>query len=82
MSHSTVRLRPNTHKTLKVIAGETGQTVQDTLDRAIEELHCKVYLEGLNRDYEALRSDPKALAKHQQELKDWDVTNEDGLEDA
>jgi hypothetical protein len=82
MSHSTVRLRPNTHKTLKDIAGQTGQTVQDTLDRAIEELHCKVYPEGLNRDYEALRSDPKALAEHRQELTDWDVTNDDGLEDA
>lgn len=82
MSHSTVRLRPNTHKTLKDIAGATGQTVQETLDRAIEELHRRIYLEGLNRDYEALRSDSKALAEHRHELTDWDVTNEDGLEDA
>ena len=56
--------------------------IQDTRHRAIEEQHGKMYLEGLNRDYKALRSDPKALAEHRQELTDWDVTNEDGLEDA
>jgi len=82
MSTSTVRLRPHSHTALKEIAEITGKSVQDTLDRAIEELRCKVYLEGLNRDYDALLADPKALEEHRKELAAWDVSNKDGLEDA
>jgi hypothetical protein len=65
---------------LKEIAHITGESLQDALDRAIEDLRCKVYLEGLNSDYEKLRVDPKLWAEHQKELAEWDATNEDGLE--
>lgn len=82
MSTITIRLRPGAHEALKEIANATGQSLQDTLDRAIEDLKRKVYLEGLNADYAALRQDPAAWAEFQKETSDWDVTNNDGLEDA
>lgn len=82
MGTATIRLRPHSHEALKEIAQITGQSLQDALDRAIEDLRRKVYLEGLNADYAALRRDPAAWADFQKETADWDATNNDGLEDA
>jgi hypothetical protein len=79
MTSPTIRLRPGSHLALKEIAHITGESLQDTLDRAIEDLRRKVYLEGLNSDYEKARADSKLWAEHQKELADWDATNEDGL---
>jgi len=58
------------------------ESLQSALDRAIEDLRRKTYLEGLNADYAALRKDPKAWQEFQKELEDFDSTNNDGLEDA
>jgi hypothetical protein len=81
MATTTVRLRFESHKALKEISELTGESLQEALDRAIEDLRRKVYLEGLSADYAALRADPKAWEAHQQETSVWDVTNADGLED-
>lgn len=77
-----IRLRPNAHQTLKEIARVTGQSLQDTLDRAIDDLRRKVYLEGINADYAALQADPKQWEAHRKEAELWDTTSADGLEDA
>ena len=78
---ATIRLRPESHQALKEIAQLTGDTLQAALDRAIEDFRRKLYLEGLNADYAALRRDPKAWSDFQKELAEWDATNNDGLED-
>ncbi len=80
MSMTTVRLRPKTHKVLKELAEMTGESIQDALERAVEDRQRRLYLEGLNADYAALRRDPKAWAEFQKENALWDVTNEDGLD--
>lgn len=79
---TTIRLRAQSHRALKEIADSTGQSLQQALDRAIEDLRRKLYLEGLNADYAALRENPKAWQEHQEELALWDTTNNDGLGDA
>ena len=76
-----VRLRPLAHRTLKEIARMTGQSVQDTLDRAIDDLRRRVYLEGINADYAALQADAKQWEAHQKEADLWETTSADGLED-
>jgi len=81
-SSATIRLRAESHQTLKEIARATGQSMQSALDRAIEDLRRKTYLEGLNADYAALQQDPKAWEEFQKELADFDSTNADGLEKA
>ncbi len=58
----------------------TGESIQDALERAVEDRQRRLYLEGLNADYAALRRDPKAWAEFQKENALWDVTNEDGLD--
>jgi hypothetical protein len=81
-SNSTmVRLRPHAHQTLKEIARATGQSLQDALDRAIDDLRRKVYLDGINADYASLRADPKQWEAHQKELDVWEATSGDGLEE-
>jgi hypothetical protein len=78
---STVRLRPHTHQTLREITDLTGQPMQDVLDRAVEDLRRKVYLEGLSADYSAIRADPKSSKALDAENAVWNSTNQDGLED-
>jgi len=80
MATTTIRLRPKTHAALKQIASTTGVSLQDALERAVEERQRVLYLEGLNADYEALQEDPKAWGEVQREAALWDNTNLDGLE--
>jgi predicted transcriptional regulator len=68
MAAITIRIRPKTHKTLKEIAVVTGQSLQDVLDQAIEDCPRKLYLEGLNADYAALKKNPKAWAEFKKEM--------------
>ncbi|HUB25445.1 MAG TPA: hypothetical protein VL992_08435 [Tepidisphaeraceae bacterium] len=80
MASSIIRIRPAAHHALKEIALMTGQSLQDSLDQVIEDRRRKLYLEGVNADYAALKKDPKALARLKKELEAWDSTNLDGLQ--
>ena len=79
MHTTTIRLRADAHRALREITESTGQSLQDALERAINDLQQKVYLEGLNADYVALRVNPKAWNEYRREIEDWDSTNADGL---
>lgn len=81
MAAATIRIRPKSHKALKEIAAITGQSLQDVLDQAIEDRQRKLYLEGLNADYAALKKNPKAWAEFKKEMTAWDATNLDGMEE-
>jgi hypothetical protein len=78
---TTIRLRPDMQAALREMAASTGETLQEALDRAIEERRRRLYLEGLSADYAKLRSDPAAAAEFDQENEEWDCTLSDGLED-
>jgi hypothetical protein len=77
---TTVRLKPESHRVLKQLAETTGQSLQAALEDAIEEKRRRLYLEGANADYAALKRDPKAMAEFIKETGAWDITNLDGLE--
>lgn len=79
MATTTIRLKPATRKVLREIAEMTGASMQEALDRAVEERRRQLYLEGLNADYAALRQDPKQWERFREENAVWDVTNADGL---
>jgi hypothetical protein len=78
----TVRLQPETHKALKETASLTGESIQEALDKAVQERRRRLYLEGLSADYAALRADPKASADLDKESALWERTSNDALEDA
>ena len=81
MSSETVRIHPSSHARLKELAEQSGDTMTDVLAKAIDAYHRQAFLEGLNRDFVALRSDAKAWKEELAERDSWDATLADDLED-
>jgi hypothetical protein len=80
MSAPTVRISESSHQTLKELAARTGERMVDVLEKALDAYRRKLFFEQVNAGYAELRSDPKAWAEHQAELKQWDATLMDGLD--
>jgi hypothetical protein len=80
MSAPTVRISEVSHQLLKELAEQTGQTMMDVLDKALDAYRRKVFFEQLNAGYAELRADPEAWAEHLAERKLWDATLMDGLD--
>jgi hypothetical protein len=76
-----VRIKPETHLKLRQLAKQTGESMPDTLERAVDALYRKQWLAGLSEDYARLRADKKAWAEELKERALWDKTLGDGLED-
>lgn len=71
MAAQKVRIRETSHRILKRIAEESGQTMMDVLDRALEDYHRKQFFEQLNAGYAELQADPEAWSEHLAERKSW-----------
>ncbi len=80
MSAPTVRISEALRQVLKELAEQTGQTMMEVLDKALDAYRRKVFFEQLNAGYAELRADPDAWAEHLAERKLWDATLMDGLE--
>lgn len=80
MSPSTVPISEGSHEVLRKLAEETGQSMLDILDRALNEYRRKVFFDQMNAGYAALRADPNAWADSEAERKQWDATSMDGLD--
>lgn len=76
-----VRIKPETHLKLRQLAKQTGESMPDTLERAVDALYRQQWLQGLAEDYARLRTDKKAWAEELKERALWDKTLGDGLED-
>lgn len=81
MSSETVRIKPETHAKLKFLAESSGESMPQTLERAIESLRRQMFLEQANVAYGKLRKDKKAWTKFQAEQRLWNRTLADGLKD-
>jgi hypothetical protein len=79
MSAPTVRISEGSHQLLKELAEQTGQTMMDVLDKALDAYRRKLFFEQLNAGYAELRTDPQAWAEHLAEQRLWDATLMDGL---
>jgi hypothetical protein len=80
MATENVRIRAPAHAKLKELAEQSGETMTDVLDRAIDAYHRQAFLEGLNRDFAALQADAKAWQAELDERAAWDATLADDLE--
>ena len=80
MSAPTVHITEAAHRLLKGLAEQTGQTMMDVLDKALDAYRRKLFFERLNAGYAELRADPEAWAEHLAERKQWDATLMDGLD--
>jgi hypothetical protein len=80
MSAPSIFISEASHRILKELAEQTGQTMMDLLDKALDAYRRKLFFEQLNAGYAELRADPKAWADHLAERKLWDATLMDGLD--
>ena len=80
MSAPTVRISEASHQILKEIAEQTGQTMMDVLEKALDAYRRKLFFEQLNAGYAELQADPAAWAEHLAERNLWDSTLMDGLD--
>src|SRR5262249_32631112 len=69
-----------TRRILQELAEQTGQSVQDILDRAGEDYRRKGFFQSLAADYAALRADPREWEEELAERKLWEGTLMDGLD--
>ena len=80
MRSSTVRVKEETRAVLKELAQHSGQTIPEVVERAVDDLRRRRFLEGLAEDFERLRADPVAWEEELEERKAWDCTLQDGLD--
>ena len=80
MSTVTVRIRQDTHRSLRELASRTGRSLPDVLEEAVETLRRQSFLQGLAADFAALRADPEAWQDELEERAAWDRTLRDDLE--
>jgi hypothetical protein len=81
MPGATVRIKQETQAVLRELASETEKPMQDLLAEAVEAYRRDRILQLTNAAYAALRADPKAWAKEQEERSAWDATLADDQED-
>lgn len=80
MANPTVKISRQTFVILKAMANDSGETMQDILDKAVEEERRRRFTEQANASYARLREDSHAWAEYRAELDAWDTTLMDGLE--
>ena len=76
---STIRISSATHRSLAQMAEETNASLQETLDRAIENERRRLLLERTNVAYLKLRQNKKAWKAWRAELRQLDATLNDGI---
>ena len=79
MQSTTIRVHPETHRTLATLAKERRSSMQTVLREALEAYRREVFLQRTNEAYAELRKDPAGWAQYQKELKIWESAATDGL---
>jgi hypothetical protein len=80
MSTPTVRLSKAAHRLLREMAEQSGETMLEILDKALDAYRRRMFFEKLDAGYAALRADPKVWASVEEERKAWEATLMDGLD--
>lgn len=74
-----VRVSVNAHQAAASIAGQSGLSMTEVFDKAIDALEREMFFQKMNEAYERLVADEK-LDEFKREMAAWDVTLSDGLE--
>lgn len=80
MSEFTVPVSEASQRILRELVEQTGQTMSEVLDKAIDAYQRKLFFDQVNAGYAALRADPEAWAEELAERKLWEATLMDGLD--
>jgi hypothetical protein len=76
---ANIRVAPAAHAALSEIARAEAVSLTEALSRAVAAYHRAVFLEGMAREFEALRRDPAAWVDEIGDRTGWDTTLADGL---
>ena len=77
---STVRISSRGHKLLGELARQTGSTMTDILDAALEGYRRQQFLQQANAAYSALSTNPSAWASYREDMDSLEGTLADGLD--
>jgi hypothetical protein len=77
----TIRVTTETYEMLRDLAAKADTTIVAALEKAVREYYREKYWEEVDAGYARLRADSEAWAEYQEELRTWDCTLMDGLED-
>lgn len=80
MQSVTIRISLEAREKLRALASQTGESVQATLEKAVESYRRQCFLERTNAAFAALRRDAVAWKAEQEERAAWDVTPTGDLE--
>lgn len=78
MASETVRIKSVTHSKLRSLAEETGQSMPEILEQAVEQLRRQRLLRATNDAYQALRDNPREWQAEVAEREQWEATLADG----
>lgn len=79
---SQVRVGEKTHKLLHLLSSQEKTSMQEILEKAVEDYRRKTFLDGLSDDFQSLQQDPEAWEEYEKEIELWNNTLMDGLEEA
>ena len=76
---ATIRISSAAHRNLARMAEQTNTSLQEMLDRAVENERRRLLLERTNLAYSKLRQNKKAWKAWRAELRQLDATLGDGI---
>ncbi len=74
MSSTNVRITENTWVTLKELSSKTNTSMQDIIQKAVEDYRRKKILEETNEAFLRLKSNTVAWQEEQKERAEWEST--------
>lgn len=77
---SQVRISESTHVALRDLSYLEDTSMQEIIEKAVEQYRRRRFLEGLSDDFLALRGDPQMSEEYDEEARIWDNTIMDGLD--
>jgi hypothetical protein len=80
MSNMTVAIRQAALRKLQELAQWSGLSIDDALEKAINDQYDRQFWDAVNAGYAALRADPEVWAAVEAERRAWDATLMDGLD--
>jgi hypothetical protein len=81
MNDHAIRVSKTTHDVLRDLAARSKTSIGVIVDQAVEEFQRKRFWEEYNDGYAKLASQPEAWRDYQEEVRTWETTLDDGLED-
>ncbi len=81
MSTTTIRVSIKTRNALNDLSKTIGLPMQKVAEQAIEQYRRQYFLDAANVAYARLKANEQAWKSYQDEMLEWDVSLNDGLED-